>query len=106
MSGIQSIASYLPGFEMQRSVITAQLAWFDPNLKAQAKGVRRVANWDEDAITMAVAAALYAALLWFTWPLGNQGIWLSFAAFLVTRAILQALWLPRLTRQTFKAEPV
>ena len=57
MSGIQSIASYLPGFEMQRSVITAQLAWFDPNLKAQAKGVRRVANWDEDAITMAVAAA-------------------------------------------------
>jgi hydroxymethylglutaryl-CoA synthase len=57
MSGIKSIGSYLPKFRMQRSVIAEQLAWFDKNLRGQAKGARCVANWDEDAITMAVAAA-------------------------------------------------
>ncbi|MEM7359324.1 MAG: zinc ribbon domain-containing protein [Pseudomonadota bacterium] len=56
MSGIQSIASYVPRFCMQRQTIAAQLSWFDPGLKSQAMGSRSVANWDEDAITMAVAA--------------------------------------------------
>lgn len=56
MSGIQSIASYVPRFNMRRQTVAAQLAWFDPSLKGQARGTRSVANWDEDAITMAVAA--------------------------------------------------
>jgi len=42
---------------MGRQTIARQLGWFEPGLKNQAKGSRTVANWDEDAITMAVAAA-------------------------------------------------
>ena len=65
-------------------------------------GVFVGASWTRALLgTMVIAALFYAAMLWLTWPLGNQGIWLSFAAFLLVRAILQALWLPRLIRLTF-----
>ena len=32
-------------------------AWFAPNLAGSAKGERAMANWDEDAVTMAYEAA-------------------------------------------------
>ncbi len=64
-------------------------------------GVYVGASWTRALLgTMVVASLLYAALLWLTWPLGNQGIWLSFTAFLAIRAVLQALWLPRLTKHS------
>ncbi|MBP7338652.1 MAG: OB-fold domain-containing protein [Niveispirillum sp.] len=37
--------------------MAAALDWLDPNLAANAKGERAVANWDEDSLTMAVEAA-------------------------------------------------
>ena len=49
--------TYLPYWRMQRSVIAAQTGWLEPVLAKRARGQRTVANWDEDAITMAVAAA-------------------------------------------------
>jgi len=53
--------------------------------------------------SMAGASIILAASLWLTWPLGNAGLWGSFALFLLTRAAIQALMIPRLTRATFAA---
>ncbi len=56
-SGILSFGAYLPRNRLQRAAVHAANAWFAPGLKGLAKGERTIANWDEDAITMAVEAA-------------------------------------------------
>jgi 3-hydroxy-3-methylglutaryl CoA synthase/uncharacterized OB-fold protein len=43
---------------MDRRLIFEQLGWFNPAHAAHARGEKAIANYDEDAITMAVAAAL------------------------------------------------
>ena len=55
-TGILSFGAYLPLRRLQRATIYAANAWFAPDLRGLAKGERTVANWDEDAITMAVEA--------------------------------------------------
>ncbi|NNC47677.1 MAG: MATE family efflux transporter [Sphingomonas sp.] len=63
-------------------------------------GVFVGASWTRSLlISMAGAAAIYVALLWLTWPLGNHGLWLSFTLFLAVRAVLQAAMLSKLSRQ-------
>lgn len=54
MTGIVSIGGYIPRLRLQRKAVAAANAWFAPNLSG--KGERAMANWDEDAITMAVEA--------------------------------------------------
>lgn len=61
-------------------------------------GVFVGASWTRALLaSMAGAAIVYAGLLWLTWPLGNDGLWLSFAAFLAVRALFQLAMLPRLS---------
>lgn len=55
--GILSFGAYLPRLRLQRKSIAAANAWFNPALKGLARGERTMANWDEDAITMAVEAS-------------------------------------------------
>lgn len=55
MIGITSFGAYLPRLRMSRRAIAEANAWYAPNIKG--KGTRALANWDEDAVTMAVAAA-------------------------------------------------
>lgn len=55
--GILAHGAYLPRRRLQRAAIYAANAWFAPGLKGLARGERTVANWDEDAVTMAVEAA-------------------------------------------------
>ncbi len=55
--GLHAWGTYLPRLRMARSVIAQQSAWLEPAIAKHAQGQRTVANWDEDAITMAVAAA-------------------------------------------------
>jgi 3-hydroxy-3-methylglutaryl CoA synthase len=57
MVGILAYGAYVPQRRLQRAVIAQAHAWFAPALKGLAKGERAIANWDEDAITMAVEAA-------------------------------------------------
>jgi len=62
-------------------------------------GVYVGASWTRALfLSMAGAALGYALLLWLSWPLGNDGLWLSFVAFLLLRAALQLVQLPRLLR--------
>ena len=67
-------------------------------------GVYVGASWTKALmLTMAAAALCYAGLLWITWPLGNDGLWLSFTAFLVLRAAFQLVALPYLTRHGLRS---
>lgn len=54
--GIQSFGVYLPRLRLSRAAIAAAHAWAFPSLKAMAKGTRACCSFDEDSITMAVAA--------------------------------------------------
>lgn len=56
-AGITSFGAYLPRLRLQRKAIAAANSWFNPSVAALGKGERTMANWDEDAVTMAVEAA-------------------------------------------------
>ncbi len=56
-TGILAFGAYIPRRRLQRAAIHAANKWFAPGLAGLAKGERAVANWDEDAVTMAVEAA-------------------------------------------------
>ncbi|CAN5138376.1 hydroxymethylglutaryl-CoA synthase family protein [soil metagenome] len=57
MVGIAAWGAYAPRLRLSRQAVTTANAWVAPNLRAKAKGERSMANWDEDALTMAVEAA-------------------------------------------------
>ncbi|MEE2635719.1 MAG: 3-oxoacyl-[acyl-carrier-protein] synthase III C-terminal domain-containing protein [Acidobacteriota bacterium] len=54
--GIHAFGGYVPPRRLQRAVVVNANAWFAPALKSLARGERAIANWDEDAVTMAVEA--------------------------------------------------
>lgn len=56
MIGITGFGGYLPRLRLSRQAVAQANAWYAPNF-AGRKGTRTMANWDEDSITMAVAAA-------------------------------------------------
>ncbi|MGH9604883.1 MAG: hypothetical protein ACRD3N_04200, partial [Terracidiphilus sp.] len=56
MTGIISYGAYIPRLRLQRKAVAEANAWFAPGLLGGARGERAMANWDEDAITMAVEA--------------------------------------------------
>ncbi|MBN2397153.1 MAG: hydroxymethylglutaryl-CoA synthase family protein [Deltaproteobacteria bacterium] len=58
MVGITSYGAYIPWYRMNRAIIFEQLGWFNPANASVARGEKAVANYDEDSVTMAVAAAL------------------------------------------------
>ena len=55
--GLIAYGSYLPFQAISRQSIFDQIGWIQGSLKAYAKGKRSYADWDEDAVTLAVAAA-------------------------------------------------
>ena len=57
MIGITSYGGYIPRYRMNRMVAAQSMSWLFPVMMAVAQGEKSVANWDEDALTMAVAAA-------------------------------------------------
>lgn len=57
MAGIVSYGGYIPMRRLNRKVVAKSMGWFAPGLFGLAKGERSMANWDEDCLTMAVAAS-------------------------------------------------
>jgi len=57
MIGITSYGGYIPRLRISRMVIVQNMAWYFPVIMAVSQGEKSVANWDEDAVSMAVAAA-------------------------------------------------
>ncbi len=56
MTGITSYGAYIPKRRLQRKAIAEANKWFAPGLASSGRGERSMANWDEDAVTMAVEA--------------------------------------------------
>lgn len=56
MTGITAYGAYIPRLRLQRKAVAQANAWFAPGLMGAAKGERAMANFDEDAVTMAVEA--------------------------------------------------
>lgn len=57
MIGIVRYGGYVPRLRLSRKAVVEANAWFAPQFVGKSKGARSMANWDEDSITMAVAAA-------------------------------------------------
>jgi len=57
MIGITSYGAYIPRYRLNRKTIFAAMGWFNSGTAAVARGEKAVTNYDEDSITMAVAAA-------------------------------------------------
>jgi 3-hydroxy-3-methylglutaryl CoA synthase len=55
--GIQAYGVFVPRLRISRGTIAEAHSWALPGLKSLGKGERAFCNWDEDAITMGVAAA-------------------------------------------------
>jgi 3-hydroxy-3-methylglutaryl CoA synthase/NAD(P)-dependent dehydrogenase (short-subunit alcohol dehydrogenase family) len=55
--GIISYGGYLPKRRIARSTIYQNIGWYMPALLSVAQGERSFCNWDEDSLTMAVAAS-------------------------------------------------
>ena len=55
--GLLATSRYVPRLRLERSEVFAQHRWMAPGLRSLAKGQRAIANWDEDAVTMAVESA-------------------------------------------------
>lgn len=55
-AGITAYGSYIPRLRLSRQAVAQANAWYAPQF-AGRKGTRSMTNWDEDSITMAVAAA-------------------------------------------------
>lgn len=56
MIGITGYGGYVPRLRLARQAVGQANAWYAPQF-ARRQGTRAMANWDEDSITMAVAAA-------------------------------------------------
>ena len=56
MIGITAYGAYLPRLRLDRGTIYRQMGWLAPATLLAAQGRRTMCNWDEDAVTMAVAA--------------------------------------------------
>ena len=60
MTGICSYGGYIPRYRLNRMLVYQAMGWMNPANIANAKGEKAVANFDEDSITMAVAAGQMA----------------------------------------------
>jgi 3-hydroxy-3-methylglutaryl CoA synthase/uncharacterized OB-fold protein len=57
MIGITSYGAYIPRLRLNRMSIFKSIGWFSPGIVANARGEKAFCNFDEDTLTMAVAAA-------------------------------------------------
>ena len=55
--GITSFGAYIPRLRLDRMAIFQSMGWFAPATVMVAQGERSMCNWDEDSLTMAVAAS-------------------------------------------------
>jgi len=57
MVGIVSYGGYIPRLRLNHMAIMGAMGWLAPGLFSAAQGERSICNWDEDSMTMAVAAS-------------------------------------------------
>lgn len=60
MIGIRAYGGYVPRYRLKRELIYKAMGWINSANIANSRGEKAVANFDEDSITMAVAAGMDA----------------------------------------------
>ncbi len=60
MIGLCTYGGYVPRYRLNRGIAYGAMSWINPANIANAKGEKAVANFDEDSLTMAVAAGIDA----------------------------------------------
>ena len=75
MIGICSYGGYVPRYRLNRGMVYGAMGWMNPANIANANGEKAVANYDEDSITLAVAAGQNC--LKGTDPLEVEGIYFA-----------------------------
>jgi hydroxymethylglutaryl-CoA synthase len=60
MIGIRYYGAYVPRYRLDRKKIFESMGWLNSGTIALSKGEKAIANFDEDAITMSVAASINA----------------------------------------------
>ncbi|MCP4755185.1 MAG: 3-hydroxy-3-methylglutaryl CoA synthase [Proteobacteria bacterium] len=60
MFGICSYGGYVPRYRLNRGLVYQAMGWMNPGNIANSQGEKAVANFDEDSVTMAVAAGIDA----------------------------------------------
>lgn len=60
MAGVVSFGGYVPRYRLNRGTIAQAMSWMNVAIMAHAHGEKAVANYDEDPVTMAVAAGIDA----------------------------------------------
>ncbi len=63
MIGLKTIGVYLPRLRLSRRAACDAMGWLQPGIYGAGRGERSMANWDEDALTMAVEAGRRALSL-------------------------------------------
>ncbi|MCD6560166.1 MAG: hypothetical protein B1H11_01525 [Desulfobacteraceae bacterium 4484_190.1] len=58
MIGIRSYGAYIPRYRLNRKKIFENMGWLNSATAAHSRGEKAVANFDEDPVTMAVAAGM------------------------------------------------
>lgn len=58
MAGIRSYGGYVPRYRLDRKLIFGAMGWLNAGNIGLARGEKAVANFDEDSLTMAVAASI------------------------------------------------
>ncbi len=56
MSGIRTFGGYIPRYRLPRTAVFQAMGWMNPGNAANTRGEKAVANFDEDSLTLAVAA--------------------------------------------------
>lgn len=56
MIGIKTIGAYVPRLRLSRRAACDAMGWIQPGIYSAGRGERAMANWDEDALTLAVEA--------------------------------------------------
>ena len=60
MAGICSFGAYVPRYRMDRKLVFKAMGWMNPSNAALSKGEKAVASFDEDSLTLSVAAGIDA----------------------------------------------
>jgi len=63
MVGIRSYGTYVPWYRLKREKIFEAMGWLNPANANLSRGEKAIANFDEDSITMAVAAGMNCAAM-------------------------------------------
>jgi len=101
MVGIVSYGAYVPRYRLNRKTLSAAMGWFSGT---GVPGEKAVANYDEDSVTMAVAAG-FDSLAGFNRE-ALEALYLATTTAPYRRGRMLASWLPHWISMAISERPI